>query len=844
MAIVTFTTVPQPPRAPPSTGLFWRAPLVPAALAVTAGIVLDRYVSIPVGVSLGLAAAALVAWAMARAGDNTGLALTYLALAGVGLGAALHQSRRDETAPDDLSQIAPPDPLPVQVRGVLDEEPHRLAGAPDPLRSLQQLEHTTAVLLATHMRDGDDWKEVTGRALLTAGGDLPELHVGDEVEVTGRLSQIYGPANPGEFDVAGLLRDQGVRCRIEARKAPTGVVRLRRGWTTSFWGWLGMVRDRGQQELSRHLPPETAGLAQALLLGEGSPMTAADWMKYVRTGVIHVLAISGQHLVVLALFLWWTLRALGVRQRYGAGVVAVFLMTYALLTGGRPPALRSAVSGCAACLGLVLRRRTHPANLFALAWLAVALLNPADLFGSGCLLSFLSVAVLHWGVGPLLARAEPDPLQQLIDEGRPAWLRGLRWLGWVIVESYIVALAVWLAVTPLAAARYGIVSPAGLVLGPPLTLLTSVALQAGFLLLLLAPLAIPVGAPLAYVVHLCLAACEFLVDTADGFRLSFFYVGEVPEWWLWVFYLALLAVLTQPALRAFRRLAWLTGVGWLGVGLLAAAVRLPSDELRVTFLAVGHGGCTVLETPDGRTLLYDAGALAGPDVARRQIAPFLWHSGVRRIDEVFLSHADLDHFNGLVQLVDMFAVGQVTCTPSFADKPTEAVRHTLDVLRRRGVAVRTVKTGDRMTAGDVELRVLHPPASGPDGNENTRSMVLEVRHAGHTILLTGDLEGTGLDMFLRLAPRRFDVLQAPHHGSPKANTEALAERTRPRLVVSSQGPPRAVGHPLDVYRAAGAEVVPTWTHGAVIIRSHASGLVVETFVTRQRVALRTEPRQD
>ncbi len=818
---------------------FWQGPLVPAALAITAGIILDRYSALPLAVSLGLAAASLVAWGMAYFGGNSGLALTYLALAGVALGAALHHARQ-ETAADDLAELAPLDPLPVQVRGVIDEEPHRILGVSDPLRTMEAPEHTTTVLLATHMRDRDVWTAVSGRVLLVATGALPELHIGDEVEVTGRLSQLFGAGNPGEFDVRSLLNDQGIRCRIEARKTPSGVTRFRRGWTTSWGGWLAVVRERGQRELSRALPAETAGLAQALLLGEGSPLTAADWQKYVRTGVIHVLAISGQHLVVLALFLWWTLRAFGVRQRYGAGVVAVFLLLYALLTGGRPPALRSAVSGCAACLGLMMRRRTHAANLFALAWLTVLLLNPADLFGTGCQLSFLSVAVLRWGVGPWLARREPDPLQQLLDEGRPTWLRALRWLGRMVAESYLVTLAIWLAVTPLAASRYGIVSPAGLVLGPPLTLLTSIALLAGFLLLLLAPLALPITAPLAFIVHISLGACEWLVDAADGFRLSYFYVGAVPEWWLWTFYAVLLAVLTQPVLRRFGRLAWLSGLGWLGVGLLTAAVRLPADELRVTFLAVGHGGCTVLETPDGRTLLYDAGALAGPDVARRQIAPFLWHRGVHRIDEVILSHADLDHFNGLVNLLEVFAVGQVTCTPTFADKTTPAVRHTLDVLRRRGISIRTVKAGDLLTAGEVSMHVLHPPAAGPEGNENTRSLVLEVRHAGHRILLTGDLEGAGMDMVLRTERRRFDVLMAPHHGSPRANPASFAEWARPRVVVSCQGPPRAAGSPLEIYRTVGAEVVPTWMHGAVTVRSHASGLVVETFVTGKRLVLRTE----
>jgi competence protein ComEC len=280
------------------------------------------------------------------------------------------------------------------------------------------------------------------------------------------------------------------------------------------------------------------------------------------------------------------------------------------------------------------------------------------------------------------------------------------------------------------------------------------------------------------------------------------------------------------------------------VGLLCAAVRLPSDELRCTFLAVGHGGCTVLETADGRTLLYDAGALGGPDVARRQIAPFLWHRGVSRIDEVFLSHADLDHFNGLPELLDRFAVGQVTCTPTFANKNTEGVRQTMEALRQRGIPVRIVKAGDDLKAGDVQLLVLHPPAVGPEGNENTRSMVLEVRHAGHTLLLTGDLEGPGLERVLGLRPPRIDIFQAPHHGSRFANIPELAEWARPRVAVSSQGPPRGPGGVPEPYTVKGARFLSTWADGAITIRSHSTGMVVETFVTGQRFVLRTERPPD
>jgi competence protein ComEC len=243
--------------------------------------------------------------------------------------------------------------------------------------------------------------------------------------------------------------------------------------------------------------------------------------------------------------------------------------------------------------------------------------------------------------------------------------------------------------------------------------------------------------------------------------------------------------------------------------------------------------------PDGRTLLYDAGALGGPDVTRRQIAPYLWHRGIRRIDEILLSHADLDHFNGLPALLERFAVGQVTMTPSFADKDAPGVRQVRRDLQRYHVPVRVVHAGDRLGAGNMQFEVLHPPAVGPDGNENARSLVLLIRHAGHTLLLTGDLEGPGLARVLALDPVRADVFMAPHHGSRFPNTPELARWAQPRVVISCEGPPRGPARPAQPYSPMGATFLGTWPHGAITVRSHTSGLVIETFQTRHRFVVRS-----
>ncbi len=826
----------------PTAGLLtdpiWRAPLVPIGLALTLGYILDRSFAIPILVSLIVAVAGLTTWAILFVGRQQGTPV-FLWLTCAALAAGYHDWWRDSFPPDDIGYFVSAEQQPGEVRGFIEEEPVLALQATDPsLFTLPRGDATLGVLRVSQLHQGNDWLPVSGRVRLNVQGRLEGLHVGDEVQVVGRISAPHGPSNPGERDYAEHLRDQRIRAVLTAHKTTDGVVRLGEGWPGSAHGCLAWLRARCRQVLEERLPKEQQGLAIALLLGDGSALTSADWDRYVRTGVVHMAIVSGQHLAILGGFLWFTLRRLGLRSSRGAVIVAVVLLGYALMVGARPPVMRAAVMAVAVCGGVLLRRPVMPANIFALAWIVVGLINPTDLFDPGCQLSFLCVALLYWSGKRWFDPPPPDPLDKLIDSTRPAWLRwgrnGLRFLA----RTYSLSLVFWLGVAPLVAARYNTVSPVAALLMPPLALLESVALVSGFLLLLLAPLG-PLTWPFAFVTRLSLSACDGLVNLIDGLPGAHWYVGQVHGWWLSVFYAGLLAVLILQSARARWRWFAFAGLLWLCVGLVGAGSQQSAEELRCTFLAVGHGGCTVLETPDGRVLLYDSGAMSGPEVATRQIAPYLWSRNLRRIDEVFLSHADLDHFNGLPALLDRFAVGQITCTPTFANKHTPGVEQTLAEIARHRVPVRIVKAGDRLDAGSVAIEVLHPPAVGPDGNENARSLVLLVTHADHSLLLTGDLEGPGLAQVLARPVEPVDVLMAPHHGSRLTNTPELAEWAKPRIVISSQGFPRSPADVEKPYRDRGARFLRTWDRGAVTVRSHSTGLVVETFRDGERIVLRS-----
>jgi competence protein ComEC len=831
----------------------WQAPLVPVALSGTTGIVIDRTFGLPLLFTLSAALATLAGWAFLRNARRLALPLIFLWTAIAMLGAAYHHIRRDVYPADDIGYYANTEARPVRVRGILVEEPAVIARSPQrDLRSIAATDPTLSVLRVTHLRLQDDWAPVSGRARLITDLPLTEIHVGDSVELVGRLQAPHGPANPGEADSAAVLRDQRIRAQIEVRKTPAAVIRMGEGWQWSPSGWLAVLRDWGQRTLAQAIPGQHGGIAVALILGEGSSMTQEDWDQYKRTGVIHALAISGYHLVILAAFLNLVMRFVPLRRRYAAVGIAVFLVAYALLAGGRPPILRAAVMVCAMTGGLALRRPTMPANTLALSWLVVGLLNPCDLYETGCQLSFLAVALLYFGVRrwfrPDIAGASSnnvvvrwlfpgnDPLERLIDETRPWWQRALIAILRRVAVAYLVTLTIWLAAAPLVAARYHLVAPIGILIGPITMLFTSIALLSGFLVLFFTPICGPLATVFAWITSASIGCCDDLVRFADSLPGGHWYVGDIPVWWLWAFYLVLLGVLLLKPIRQRWRWTVPAGVTWLSIGFLAGSAHPASDEMRCTFLAVGHGGCTVIELPDGRTLLYDAGALGGPDVTRKQIAPFLWHRGIRRIDEVFLSHADLDHFNGLPALLDRFNIGQVTCTPTFADKNTPGVRATLVALEQHHIPIRIVRAGDRLSAGELEMEVLHPPPTGPEGNENARSMVLRLRHAGHTLLLTGDLEGPGLTRVLALPPEPVDVLMAPHHGSPLTNKTPIAEWATPRLAIACQGPPRSAAHK-EPYSALGARYLGTWPHGAITIHSTRDGMTVETFQTGERFTL-------
>lgn len=819
---------------------FLSTPLGWLAAAATVGIVADRYCPLPFRLLLVAIIACLFVWLWrpSRFSRRThfcwGLFIVSL------LGAAYHQGWTQHRRADDISRLLSHESQPVTLIGLIAEVSSLNTPAGDELLRSRQREDRTAFLFETRaLRRSGEWEACSG-TLRVFTSQLPEtLQVGDLIELHGRLSWPPAPANPGERDLKQVARDQWVRGYVFVPNEPGALRTLEPRYAWPLARMIAGLRSTLVKEIGQALPPSTVPVAAALLLAEGTPGTVEQLERYHRTGIYYVLAVSGQHFAVLAVFLAYVLPRLPTArfdQRRTTLVIGAWLLLYMALIGPRPSVIRPTAMWLAIIGAIFIDRQMRPTNALALPWLIILLACPTSIFEVGCLLSFLGAVSLTWALIHMTDEP-PDSLDRLRMNNQPLFVRVFDHLWRVAKLAYLVTLVCWIANAPLIAARFHFCSPVAILLGPPLILLTSIALIAGFIVLAIGLICPPLTWLPGLFVSWPLALCDWLVQIGDRVSHGWFYLPAPPEWWLWGWYaLICYQFLLFPAYRLNRRVL-LGGAAWLFLGILVTLWRSPPSELRCTFLAVGHGGCTVLEVPDGRVLLYDVGSLGGPEVVRDQIAPFLWSRGIRNVDEVFLSHADLDHYNGLPALLQRFTVGLVTVGPSFEERSHPALKMSLNALKRAGIPLRTVKAGNALRAGPVLLRVLHPPIPEPQGNENTRSLVLLVEYEGQRLLLTGDIEGIGLERLLRLRPETVDVLMAPHHGSLAANTKELAAWAQPRVVVSCEGGEVLRRVRSDVWQERGVERFSTHLDGAVIVRFRGSELIVEPWRTKQRTII-------
>ncbi|MCA9024941.1 MAG: ComEC/Rec2 family competence protein [Planctomycetaceae bacterium] len=792
------------------------APALPVVIAFVAGILIDRVVDLPFPAWGGLCAVGLAfSWLENRSQrwKSWGLMLFVACLA---LGGMRHHLRWSILSPFDVSRYAEGEGQSVQLVGIIESPlTVRAADHSDMTPPWMQVDRSQCDLLCESLVSRQATVPVVGRLRLIVTGHVLHANVGDRVEVTGRLVMPRGPQNPGGFDYRKYLREDGIRCLLDVDH-PDAVRVLQ----TRVAGQLERLRTRMRDEcediLVHHIDRVRVPLAMSLLLGERSALPQDVYDAFTESGTMHLLAISGLHVGILAALLLVTCRLLKLSLPATTVVLLLGIAAYAFVTNHRPPVVRASILAVIAAAGWPWFRQVGGPNLIAICGLIVLLINPTDLFDVGTQLSFLCVVAIG-GAAVFLKRWQNHPLRS----ARTEWLfephggllqRTLR----MLVEGYVITAAIWVFAMPLIAARFHVVAPIGFLINVLMLPVVGVTLWLGFITLLCGLIAPWLVRWPAAVFDWFLSGIQSVVDTTAELPGGHASVAGPEDWWLVGFYSLLsIGILVQQKVR-FRDWTWHAVGGWTILGLALPLLPQHREGLRCTFLSVGHGCAVVLELPSGETLLYDAGMFGSAQQGRAIIQNALWERGINGIDAIIISHADVDHFNAVAGLLEAVPVGTLCFDQSFLDFEQLPVAALCETASREAVPIKLLQAGDRLQLGgsDVELTILHPSARSKSNRDNANSLVLRVQYADRIILLTGDLEEDGLAQLLNTPSEPIDVMLSPHHGSPKANPITLSRWASPGNVIISGGEL----HSDDMLHAAypdAKRVLSTQTSGAV-----------------------------
>jgi competence protein ComEC len=623
--------------------------------------------------------------------------------------------------------------------------------------------------------------------------DVPDVQPGERWQLTVRLQRPHGNVNPYGFDYEAWLLEQGVRA--------TGYVRVERDnrrlddFVFSIGNAVEYSRAVLRQRILAALPGQPyAGVIVALVVGDQRGIDQSDWQVFNRTGIGHLISISGLHITMVAgLFAWcaftlwrWSfftraqLPLLLPAQKVAALVGAGVALLYVLLAGFGVPAQRTLYMLSVVAAALWLDRVTSISHVLCTALGVVVLLDPWAVLWPGFWLSFGAVGIILYAtVGRTAA-----PMQHAPQPGAPhvpiPLSRRERLLLALRVGAhtqYVVTFGL-VPITMLLFGQISIVSPLANAVAIPLISLvvTPLALVGSLLPQVLA-------VPMLGFAHLLV---ELLAQCLQWFSAMRYAVWSAPVPPFWLFCWAMFGTIWLLAPRGWP-VRWLGLATW--IPLLAAEPSHPAPgRMIVTAFDVGQGMALLIET-SGHRLLYDTGPAYTPETnaGNRILLPYLRARGISALDGMVISHSDADHSGGALSLLDGVNTGWVLSSLPTQHAIAQAARQHLHCA-----------AGQRWTWDGVRFEILHPQAASyADATlrPNARGCTLKIIAGGKSILLAGDIEAEQEAQLVGRGGVQADVLLAPHHGSGTSSTPAFLLAVQPQAAIFQVGHRNRYHHP-------------------------------------------------
>ncbi len=694
---------------------------------------------------------------------------------------------------------------------------------------------------------------VTGVVRVTFSATETALKPGDRIQASGRLYIPSTTRNPGAFDYRRLMQIKQIDASFSVKHADDLAITGYQSPPFLDRYFILPAREHALHVIDQTVSGPPAALAKGVLLGIRGGIPAEVIEEFSNTGVIHILAVSGLNVVLLAEIFLFAMRLLRIiRMPLNETALAVgvifFVTCYSLLCLSDPPVVRASVMVGIYYLAKALQRTPNTYNSLAAAALFILLFAPDDLFYVGFQMSFVAT----WALIYFTARFQAWlPERWFPKEPASRW----EWLRKETLILFLASFAAQIGTIPVTVYYFNRLPLISLLANLLVVPLVNISLALSFF-------AVTIGYAEAFM-HLILDGLGHLLNPIHAGLMA-------ANWALLEFVLWLvkqiaripygLVVLPTPdaiSISLFmlllifsarvrtsipaRKWAIFVLLIWLNTLIWSKVWRVFHPQMVVTFLDVGQGDAAFVECPNGRTILIDGGDAEDDfSYGERVIAPFLRTKGLSRVDCVIVSHPHDDHLGGLNYILERFEVGLVL--DSGQVYASQRYRRFLELIGEKKIPYAIGRAGDRLTGCEpAQVEILHPSAEyaaknfdAASFNPNDGSLVLKLSYGEVDCLFTGDAEAEA-EAFFAGEKLACEIVKAPHHGSKTSSTPDFVRQTRPQVVYISCGNRNKFKHPaaevLRRYHSVYSRIYRSDQNGALVIKTDGIQFDAQPMVT-------------